>query len=368
MATRESVKITNGALEEAPDGSIILRGTIAMDSLHSLKVDDYQREVLSSSGSGGRNSSKIRKGIEAGARLPTIELGMRGQDFTSSGRTFTLHDPVYIVDGLQRVSAMKQYLEAHDGKVNGALPIAAEVHFKTTKEVEKERFATLNGNMRTPVSPNILLRNIARGRNNPALTTLYGLSNSDKAFALYERVCWNQRMKQTELLSAMSIVKAVLNLHRHTVEQTKEGKGTGGHKNQRMGTNIANKHQAVPVLDRVAREIGLQTFRDNIKEFFNLIDECYGIRSIEYGEAQGHLRSNFLTVLGSFIANNPQLWKDEDQHSMQIDKATRDRFKTFKVNDPEIRRLSAAGTMVIPTLYQHLLIHMNKHKSKNKFK
>lgn len=361
------IKVLNGALEEAPDGSIVLRGTIAMDSLAGLKVDDYQREVLSRSGSGGRRTSKIRKGIDTGARLPTIELGMRGQNFDSSGQTFILKDPVYIVDGLQRVSAMLQYMEDHEGKPNGALPLGAEIHFKTNKDTEKERFAALNGSLRTPVSPNILLRNMRD--KHPAVLTLYGLCHRDKEFALYERVTWNQRMKQSELLSAMSVVKAVLNLHRPVVERTKEGKGTGGHPIKgNAPLPIQSKNLAVSVLDRVAREVGLQTFRDNVKAFFNLIDDCYGIRSIEYGEAQGHLRSNFLTVLASLIANNPQLWDDKDQHVMKIDKLTRDRLKSFPVNDPEIRRLSAAGTMVIPTLYNYLLIHMNKHKSKNKFK
>lgn len=369
MATKEFsvVKVLNGALEEAPDGSIVLRGTLAMDSLQGLRVDDYQREVLSTSGSGGRKTSKIRKGIETGARMPNIELGMRGQNFDSSGRTFILKDPVYIVDGLQRVSAMLQYLEDHEGKPNGALPLGAEIHFKTNKQLEKERFAALNGSLRTPVSPNVLLRNMRESH--PALLTLYGLSTRDKDFALYERVTWNQRMKQGELLTAMSVVKAVLNLHRPIVELTKVGSQRGGNKVKGPASSPENNRAlAVPVLDRVAREIGLQTFRENVKDFFSLIDECFGIRSIEYGEAQGHLRSNFLTVLGSFIANNPQLWEDEDQHSMKIDRWTRDRLKSFPVNDPEIRRLSAAGTMVIPTLYNYLLNHMNKHKSKNKFK
>lgn len=365
MSTKE-IKVVNAALEEASDGSVVLRGTLAMESLPHLRVDDYQREVLAKSGSGGRKTSKIRKGIESGARMPTIELGMRGQNFTSSGRTFVLHDPTYIVDGLQRVSAMLQYIEDHQGKPNGALPLGAEIHFKTNKQLEKERFAALNGSLRTPVSPNVLLRNMRE--QHPALLTIYGLSMRDKDFALYERVTWNQRMKQSELLTAMSVVKAALNLHRSTVERTKSGSQRANRVQGPAASGETDKYKAISVLDRVAREIGLQTFRENIKDFFNLIDECWGIRNIEYGEAQGHLRSNFLTVLGSFISNNVQLWEDEDQHSMKIDKWTRDRLKSFPVNDPEIRRLSAAGTMVIPTLYNYLLNHMNKHKHKNKFK
>jgi hypothetical protein len=361
MSAKEisGVKITNSALEEAPNGAMILRGTISAECLKNLKVDEYQREVLAPTGGGGRATSRIRKGIEEGTRLPDIELGMRGDNFSAHGKTVTLHDPVYIIDGLQRVSALMAHIEEH-GTPNGAQPLGATIYLNTTKQAEKDRFAILNGAGRIPVSPGVLLRN-ARDKH-PSILTLYGLSRNDPSFALYGRVSWDQRMKQGEILKALLFVKSALALHSviHKDIVAEHGiakRGTGG-----------REHKGAVTLDRIAKQVGLQNLRDNMKDFFALIDDCYGIKSIEYGEAQGHLRGNFLITLGNFIANNSQLW-DGAGKRIKIDSKTRERFKLFPVNDPEIRRLCAAGaSMVLPMLYKYLLDHMNKHRSKNRFR
>lgn len=357
------VKVFNAALEERGNGDIILRGTIAIESLKNLKTDDYQREVLSRSGSGGRRSSRLAKGIAAGVTLPDIELGMRGQNFSSYGKTITLNDPVYIIDGLQRVSALLDHMEEGE-EATLTNPLGATIHFKTTKQWEKERFAALN-QLRTPVSPNVLLRNMRD--QHPAILTLFGLSRSDPSFALYERVCWDQRMKQREIVTAAAMVRAALGLHRHVTESliglaTRANSKGGTVQSDRFSTSGAG------ALDRIAKEIALQNFRENIKDLFELMDDCWGIRSIEYGEAQGHLRGNFISVLSGFLSRNEQLWDGEKQRKLRIDSKTKARLKTFPVNDPEIRRLSAGGTMVIPTLYRYLLDHMNHRRSKNRFK
>jgi len=353
------IKLTNSALEEAPSGALILRGTLSTESLKNLKVDDYQREVLARSGSGGRGPSRIRKGIEAGSRLPDIELGMRGEDFSASGKTVVLNDPVYIVDGLQRVTALIDHIEEH-GNPNGAQPLGATIYLNTTRQSEKDRFTILNGPGRTPVSPGVILRNLRD--KHPSVLTLYGLSKSDPSFALYQRVSWDQRMKQQEILKALLLVKSALNLHSGIHKRILTEKGAAKRDETRIKDN-----KGAATLDRIAKEIGLQNFRENVKDFFDLLDKCYGIRNIEYGEAQGHLRGNFLMTLGTFIANNAQLW-DSNGRRIKIDTKTMDRFRTFPVDDPEIRRLCSAGAgMILPLLYRYLLDHMNKHRSKNRF-
>lgn len=362
MSAKEisGIKLTNSALEEAPSGALILRGTLSTESLKNLKIDEYQREVLSRSGSGGRGPSRIRKGIEAGSRLPDIELGMRGENFSAHGKTVILNDPVYIIDGLQRVTALLDHIEEH-GTPNGAQPLGATIYFNTSRQTEKERFAILNGPGRTPVSPGVLLRNIRD--KHPSILTLYGLSRNDNSFALYQRVSWDQRMKQQEILKALLLVKTALALHGSIHKRILTEKGAAKRDESRAADN-----KGAATLDRVAKEIGLQNFRENIKDFFDMLDDCYGVRNIEYGEAQGHLRGNFLMTIGSFIANNSQLW-DASERRIKIDSKTMERFRTFPVNDPEIRRLCAAGaSMVLPVLYRYLLDHMNKHKSKNRFK
>lgn len=357
----DGIKVLNAALEERGNGALILRGSISPESLRLLRKDDYQREVLAESG--GRRTSRLRKGIEAGVTLPDIELGMRGQNFSSRGSTVVLHDPVYIIDGLQRVSAMTAFME-EGGEVSNTNPLGATVHFSTNKEWEKERFAALN-QLRTPVSPNVMLRNSKDAH--PSVLTLYGLSTNEPGFALYERVCWNQRMAKNDLVSAMALLRAATGLHKHIIDDTL-GDGIREAKIAGAQVYVTNSRNRGPVtLDRVAKSVGLNNFRANVRDFFDLIDECWGIRTIEYGEATGHLRGNFISTLSSFLSKNEMLW-DAARKRFHLDAKTKARLKSFPVNDPEIRRLSSAGTMVLPTLYMHLLTHMNKGKSKHKFK
>jgi hypothetical protein len=352
------VKVLNAALEERGNGAIILRGSISLDSLKHLRTDDYQREILAPVGGA---KSKLHRGVAAGVTLPDIELGMRGQRFASHGKTFTLEDPVYIIDGLQRVSAILAYRE--DNPESNTEPLGATVHFGTTKEWEKERFAALNM-LRVPVSPNVLLRNVRD--KHPSILTLYGLSTNDPDFALYRRVCWNQRMKKDELISASSITQVTRSLHRHVVDSLQmAGRNKRTNKTYTGAARVSN---APDQLDAIAKETGLHNFRANIKGFFDIVDDCYGIRAVEHNQVQGHLRRNFLMVLGSFLSENIQLWQDEKQTKLKVDAKTRARLRTFAIYDPEIRRLCSAGTMVIPTLYGYLLRHMNKGRHKHLFK
>lgn len=360
-----AVKIIDGSLRERKNGELVLHGYLDFDSLKHLQVDDYQREVLKSSGSGGRVTGKISRGLRNGAILPPIELGMRGDHVNSRGGTYFLNDPVYIIDGLQRVTAMIDHMEDADNK-NSIEPLGAVINFKTTKQWEKERFRDLNTS-RTAMSPNVILRN--ERDKHPSILTLYGLSTNDPSFALYQRVCWNQRMNKRDLVSASALVRAASGIHRHVIEATLGSMARPNSRSPLAGVVVSRTATGSPVtLDKVAKQIGLQNFRQNLKDFFELIDKCWGIRAIEYGEAQGHLRGNFIAILSGFISNNPQLWSDDDQRSIVIDPQSLARFKSFPVNDPEIRRLASAGTMVLPTLYNYLLNHMNKHMKKHKFK
>lgn len=356
------IRVINAILDERPNGDIILRGSIDPMTLHNLKTDDYQREVLAGSGTGGHRKSKLRKGVEAGVTLPEIELGMRGSNVSFSGKTAVLNDSVYIIDGLQRVSTVLMYMadlqaagkSLKEGSATN--PLAATIHFNTTKEWEKQRFADLN-QLRTPVSPNVMLRNMRD--QHPALLTLYGLTHNEPGFAMYRRVCWNQRMNKSELITAASMVRAAKALHiavHDRLANTGKGPSQGGD---------ASVLKSPPMLDRVAKEIGLANFRENLRNFFELIDSCYGIRNVEFGQLQAHLRTNFMMTLGRFIANNPSLWS-EDGKRFFVDSKTRQRFSSFPINDPEIRRLCSAGTMAMPSLYRHLLDHMNKGMKKHK--
>src|SRR5258705_1719843 len=120
------VRLQSAALDEK-NGEVIAHGWLDLEALQNLRVGDYQREILET-----RNQrSSLRKAVAAGDRLPDIMLGMRGQKYTSGrGGDMLLENDVYIIDGLQRVSAFRKFA-AHNPESSVEVRIGAEVAFST---------------------------------------------------------------------------------------------------------------------------------------------------------------------------------------------------------------------------------------------
>ncbi len=190
------VKLEQSALDDK-SGEITAHGWLGIEAIQNLRVGDYQREILENRG--GRKSSLIRA-IENNERLPDIMLGMRGESYSTRGSAMLLEDDVFIIDGLQRVSALRKYASDNPDKAKD-LRVGAEVRFNTTRDSETELFTVLNVK-RKAMSPSVILRNERNGHNGVA--TLYGLSMHDKNFAMVGRVCWDQQMHRGELITALS--------------------------------------------------------------------------------------------------------------------------------------------------------------------
>ena len=342
------VKVLNAAIAIQGDDYIV-RGVIDPESLEFLKVDDYQREVLSPIG-GKRNH--LVKAIEEGVNLPDVELGMRGKDVkflgTGDRAIAVLRDPVYIIDGLQRISAMKQYIDRNPDKAPKSY-IGATIHFNTEKKTEKERFQALNGK-RVPVGPSVLLRNMRDEC--PPLLTLYGLSVNDPEFALFKRVSWEQRMKKTEILTGLMLVKAAVSVHKHYYARGGTSK-----------SSVSNIRQVQPSLERISKAIGLQAFRANVKELFDVIDVCWGVRNIEYSTLAPQIRGNWLMAMGSILSDHTNFWNGKE---LFVDADMKRKFKSFPIHDTNVVQLSASGTMALPILYSLLREHMDKGRRVNR--
>lgn len=252
-----SLKVLSGALDELAEGQIVLRGVIDPASLGGLLKPEYQRETLREATIEG-----LMKAFRDGAgRVPDVELAVRGDRYgcADSDGTYTIAGDVYIIDGLQRISAARQFVD--DG---GKPLVGAMLHFGTTEEWERERFAILNMR-RTRLSPNVLLRN--RAAQCPSLSLLYKLC-SDEAFVLCQRVSWSQYMRREELMTALSFLKTVMRLHSQF--------GAG-----RYGV-VSGMWQALPPM---MSTVGHSTIIENVKAFFQLLDSAWGIRGILYKAA-----------------------------------------------------------------------------------
>ncbi|HLD06229.1 MAG TPA: hypothetical protein VJC16_01695 [Candidatus Nanoarchaeia archaeon] len=339
MATKKSpedlVVIENAALDEIKGGGVILRGVVSPDSLLLLQVDDYQREAMPLSA-----ISSILQALEDGESLPDIELGMRGDRFEekASGRV-VLEDPVFIIDGVQRRNAAVHFLSQHPDAV---VRIGATIHFNTTKEWERNRFLTLN-TQRIRVSPNIHLRN--KREESPAVQMLFGLSTKDNGFVLCNRVSWNQRMAKGELLTALMFAKVVGILHAH-----------------KAPTRRNQIHELVPALDKAVDIFGVQIMRENIRSFFQLVDECWGVRRVQYREGAAYMRGAFLQVLANILTTHRDFWQQPEEKRLYVEPSLMRKIKLFAVHDPYVVNLASSGGKSREILFQMMRDHINSGK------
>lgn len=329
MSGRESIKIVNGALDEIEvegEKQIVLRGVIDPDSIHLLQVGSYQREVLP--------LTKISKLVEAleTSKVPDIELGVRDSRCRDHEEMFYLPGDVFIVDGLQRVSAAKLMMQKGGDKKPH---LGATIHFETTEEWERKRFKVLNAN-REKVSPNILLRNAQREVS--AIGVLYRLCDN-REFVLKSRVCWSQQMQRGHLITAVTFLKTTGTLHSHL--------GPG------RGQNIDELAQGI---EKITEAIGQQALRDNVKTFFDIVDQCWGIRTITFRAGAAYMHTTFLYTLARLFSRHPSFWRE---NRLFVERDVIRKITLFPVTDPQVVNLSGAGGQAGKILYQLLLDHVN---------
>jgi hypothetical protein len=217
--------------------------------------------------------------------------------------------------------------------INAALD---EVSVNTTEEWERERFRVLNS-LRTKLSPNVLLRN--RRHEFAVVEAIYNLATSDSSFVMRNRICWSQKMNRGEFISAQTYLRTVGNLHGH------------------MGPTRTNKTDSLlPTLQTIMGGIGRNTFRENIREFFNIVDQAYGIRLVTYKENAAYLRHGFLFCLATVFSNHTNFWRGNRLH---VEPRLVYKLKLFALSDPNIRDMCSTGGQGIKILYRILVDHLN---------
>lgn len=330
---RESIKLVSAALDEDKQDNIVLRGVIEPASLYQLKVGSYQREVLPLS-----KIKDLEEAFTEGGNVPDIDLGMRGGNFIEKEGAFFLQDDVFIIDGLQRVTAAKKVIE--EGKVPR---LGGIVHFNTTEEWERNRFRILN-TLHTKLSPNIMIRNM---ESDYSVVELLHTITKDKNFVLGGKVCWNQRMlRSSELISAFTFLKAAGALH------TRFGVGT---------TGGASYREIIPNLEKIYIKLGRGVIRENVKMYWNVLDECFNIRFTVYKEMAPHLKLSFLLAIANIFADHSVFWKDA---VFFVPSILRKKISQFPVLDPKVAQLSGTGGGVgSQMLYDLMLKHINKGKT-----
>lgn len=328
------LKVVNGALDELND-DIVLRGVIDPGCFCDIKVGVYQREEARAS-----HIAKLVRALIAGARFPDIEIGIRGNDYSERDGIFYIKHDCYVVDGFQRLTAGKRFL-AEDP--NREVHIGALLHFGTTEEWERERFKTLNLD-RARVSPNVILRNEVDSQ---VVKALYSMSENDKEFVLRGKISWNQRMARGELLGALLVMKVIGVLHNHI--------GPG------MSSRIED---LVASMDKTLGIIGVNVWRANVRTFFSVLDQAFGVRSIAYRDLSAHIKGGFMYTLARIFADHQTFWEGQ---RLEVARHDIEKLRAFPIRDPGIVALIASsGSKANPLLYARLIQHMNSGRRTRK--
>jgi hypothetical protein len=324
-----SIKIVSPILDDDERG-IIIQGIIDPASLVHLKVDDYQRKVLS--------EKKIRALMEAHrtGRVPTVELGMRGDEGSVLTRNecFYLQAPTYIVDGLQRITAGIRVMGV-DPTVQPR--ISALIHLNTDEEWERERFDILNVSQ-TRLSGNVTLRNLRY--DNAAIAELYRLTNS-KSFILYDKVAWEQNMTRGELITATMFAKVVGMLHSH------------------LGPGRSNGPDLGRGLEKIMKNTGKASFLQNVRTFFDVLDRAYGVQTVAYKQTAIQLKLTFMMALAKLFSEHTNFWADE---KLVVDDSIIRKLALFRTTDPTVVNLASASGKATDMMFLLLVDHVNSGK------
>jgi hypothetical protein len=313
----------------------VLRGLLDHTTFSAIKVGSYQRGNL-------QDRSLAESFEDKDARLPDIELAMRGHTYHREGDTFDLVDPVFVLDGLQRISAAQDYINCGGDPVN--VEIGALINLDSTENWEKARFEVLNRN-RIRVSADLILRN--RRDRHSGLIMVYELSTHAPEFPLHGRVCWGQRRARNELMGAYTLAKVVCTLHRGVIGVS-----------SRLEDVIGN-------LDTCVRRIGGDVMRANVLTFFNLIEESWVIRELPFVRSAIPVNEAFLAVMAQLLAEHDTFWTGKEPRvRLSIPDKWKQKFRAFPIDGHVITLVKGGGAKSAKgILYEMVLRHMNTGKT-----
>lgn len=336
MSERGGVKLLNAALDQHED-HIVLRGALDPLTMRFLQVDDYQREAHPVTA-----LAKIMRGFEAGSAVPDIELGMRGNRKTVRDGIYTLMDDVYIIDGQQRVNAARMFIE------RGKTPhLGATVHFGTTREWERNQFKILNAD-RTRVSSDVILRNFREDYEGVQL--LFDMTHKDTSFVLKDRICWNQRQSKDHFLRATTFAKVVIVMHSHL---------------SGFSSISSNAENLCGRIKLVTEKVGKNILRANIRTYYEILDECWGIKKIVLTDRATFIKATFMLTLARVLSNHEVFWRE---NRLFVDVELRKKLASFPLEDHTIISMASAGSKIDPALYYLFVEHFNKGKRVRRLK
>lgn len=335
----DGIRLINHAIDQDDEGNVIFRAVIDPGFLHLIRIDraagaaagGYQREEAKP-----ETITSCAQSMIAGAKVPDVILGMRGQRYVEDGGAMWLRDPVYAIDGQQRIASAKRAMEI-DPIFRPRL--GATVYIPTLRSWEGQQFEILN-TVKNKMPPGV---HLLRGREqHEAINTLY-LLTLDRDFALHSAVRWDQGRTAQHLLGAMTYMKAAIVLHQHA-----------------LGRHML--HVSGPETVRTALrhyELGVGALRDNVRTFFEAIDKAWGIRQHTARHRVSWLRENFLIAFAAMLSQNLDFWTGDRGERLQISGADIRKLAGFDFDNPNIIALTGGGSQARRSLVLEIEAHLD---------
>jgi hypothetical protein len=315
MSVMNEVRILDASFEDDTEtGQTVVRGHVDQDTLKYIKFGPYQRER----GFSQKHTNELVSAYFANEQMADITLGMRGartRDIKSKGNGIVgmaLLDPVYCINGGQRVfSAAAAKAERPDVHIH----LGAKVLFNTTEESENRLFGKL-GTTEVRIAPSVLLRNLRK--QSAAVNMLVGALTKDAAFALKDRIAWDQSYGRGELIAGFTLGRVVGALHSH--------KG-GALKSTKV-------HDLAAALDALVDKTGPDAVRANAIRFFDALDKVWSIRKLSgRRDPRPQLNLKFMLTIATLCSNYSEFWDGTERNDFYfLDKYVK-RLKGFKLEE-----------------------------------
>jgi hypothetical protein len=268
--------------EEDHAGHIILRGKIDQNDIRLLKIDWYQRQQ----GFADKQIKELCEKLFNGKKLADIVVGMRGHRYDLRGNDAVLHDPLYVIDGVQRqYAAMVAMRTRPDLKIS----LGIKVYFDTNDDIENEMFCEMNSTQQR-MAATVLVRD--RYKVSSTINVLFGL-NTNRDFALKDMVGWDQKNAQGQYLSGFGLCRVTGALFMH------KGAKSGG-----------KAYDLLAALDRACEKVSPDVLRDSVIRFFDVIDAAWRVRGAPKKPACLSLK--FLVVLAQLFSRYDAFWDGDE--------------------------------------------------------
>lgn len=307
----------------APNGKGLLLGVLDTSTLDNVLDDEYQRERLPVTSVDG-----WKKALQAG-EVPPLVMGVRGDRWGRQGNKWVLHDPAYVIDGLQRLTAARSIM------AEGVPPfLLTAIHLGTNPRYERELFLRLNSTQRK-VGANVLLRNVRERE--PSVAVLFSYSHFEQS-PLNNRVTWAQVARKSDLMTAVMLLRVASAVHAHFGP-----------------TQYTRVQDMLNGLDGVVNDMGAEQFSQNIIALFEMFDSLWKIGELKDKRHSLHLKLCWMLSVCRLLAQHQNFW---DGHKLVIPDWAQRKLGNYKVDDPlmegTIKTFGRASDVLVASFVDHL--------------